>query len=122
MDPLSFYYVWEGVLWEIIGSVAAILTMFGFLPQLLKIMRKKSVEDVSLPMLVQFSAGVFLWLLYGIHIDNYILIVANTVSLFLFLFGIGLYIKYSDWRRPHRPPDDVWGPASGGDYLDGPIA
>ena len=49
--------------WELIGSGAALLTMFGFVPQIIKIQKTKSVEDVSLHMLLQFALGIFLWLL-----------------------------------------------------------
>jgi len=70
------------------------LTMFGFVPQILKIYRTKSVEDVSLVMLLQFCLGMFLWLLYGWHIQDNILIVANSVSVLSLIATIGLFFKY----------------------------
>ncbi|MDM7933878.1 MAG: SemiSWEET family transporter, partial [Methanothrix sp.] len=66
--------------WELVGAAAALLTMFGFVPQIMKIYRTGSVADVSLAMLLQFSFGIFLWLLYGIHLQDRILIVSNAVS------------------------------------------
>ena len=66
--------------WELIGWGAAILTMFGFVPQILKIYRTQSVADVSLLMLLQFCLGIFLWLLYGLHIQDNILIVSNAIG------------------------------------------
>ena len=80
--------------WELVGSGAAILTMFGFVPQILKIYHSKSVEDVSFLMLVQFSFGMLLWLLYGIHIQDKILIVSNAVSFSTLIVAVGLYLKY----------------------------
>jgi MtN3 and saliva related transmembrane protein len=80
--------------WELVGSAAATLTMFGFVPQILKIYRTKSVADVSLFMLLQFSAGLFLWLLYGMHIQDMILIISNAVSFLTLLIAVGLYVKY----------------------------
>ena len=80
--------------WELVGSAAALLTMFGFVPQIAKIYRKESVEDVSLFMLLQFSLGVFLWLLYGVHIQDQILIVANAISFTTLVVALGLYLKY----------------------------
>jgi len=82
------------MLWELVGSSAAVLTMFGFVPQILKIYKTKSVADVSLVMLLQFCLGMFLWLLYGLHIHDNILIVANTVSFFSLIVAIGLFLKY----------------------------
>ena len=80
--------------WELVGSGAAILTMFGFVPQILKIYHSKSVEDVSFLMLVQFTFGMLLWLLYGIHIQDKILIVSNAVSFSTLIVAVGLYLKY----------------------------
>ncbi len=80
--------------WELIGWGAAILTMFGFVPQILKIYRTESVADVSLLMLLQFCLGIFLWLLYGLHIQDNILIVSNAISFLTLLVCVGLYINY----------------------------
>ncbi|NYT21226.1 MAG: hypothetical protein GKC07_05430, partial [Methanomicrobiales archaeon] len=51
--------------WLLIGILAALLTMFGFVPQLMKMYRTKSVSDVSLGTLCQFTTGVSLWAVYG---------------------------------------------------------
>jgi MtN3 and saliva related transmembrane protein len=80
--------------WELIGWGAAILTMFGFVPQILKIYRTRSVADVSLLMLLQFCLGIFLWLLYGLHIQDNILIVSNAISFLTLIVAVGLYMKY----------------------------
>lgn len=80
--------------WELIGSGAALLTMFGFVPQIIKIKKTKSVEDVSLLMLLQFALGMLLWLLYGLHIRDNILIIANAVSFISLAIAIGLFFKY----------------------------
>jgi MtN3 and saliva related transmembrane protein len=80
--------------WELIGWGAAILTMFGFVPQILKIYRTQSVADVSLLMLLQFCLGIFLWLLYGLHIQDNILIVSNAISFLTLIAAVGFYMKY----------------------------
>jgi MtN3 and saliva related transmembrane protein len=80
--------------WEIIGAVAAALTTFGFVPQIVRIHRTRSVEDVSLTMLVQYSIGLFLWMVYGIYLKNYILIISNMVSFSTLVVAVGLYLKY----------------------------
>jgi MtN3 and saliva related transmembrane protein len=85
--------------WEIIGYAAAALTMFGFLPQLVKMGRTKSVDDVSLVMMVQMGLGVFLWMIYGLHLKNSPLIVANVVSLATLTLGLAVYFRYTTRRR-----------------------
>ncbi|HII05743.1 MAG TPA: hypothetical protein HA349_00060 [Methanotrichaceae archaeon] len=84
--------------WEIIGYGAATLTMFGFVPQLVKMVQTKSVDDVSLFMMVQLGLGVFLWMVYGLHLQNSPLIVANFVSLTTLTLGLVVYFKYTTRR------------------------
>ena len=77
-----------------IGLLAAIFTTIAFVPQVLKIYKKKSVEDISLPMWIIFSFGVFLWFIYGILIMSLPVILANIVTLMLSLFILFFKIKY----------------------------
>jgi len=81
-------------LWILFGVSAALLTMFGFIPQLVKMYRTRSVTDVSLLTLCQFTAGVSLWALYGYLIRDPVIIVANIVSLLTLLAALALYIQY----------------------------
>ncbi len=81
--------------WFIIGVIAALLTTFGFVPQIIKMHRMKSVKDVSLVTLFQFSAGVALWTLYGIYRSDIIIIAANAVSFLTLVVAIALYYYYN---------------------------
>ena len=83
------------MVWFLIGSIAALFTSFGFAPQLFKMWRTKSVRDVSLLTFLQFSLGISLWAIYGLHLGDPIIVVANLVSLSLVLTGIGLYLRYN---------------------------
>lgn len=78
----------------IIGTIAAILTTFGFVPQIIKIYRTKSAKDVSIVTLFQFSIGTFLWTLYGLHIQDPIIITANIVTFVTVIIAIVLYYHY----------------------------
>ncbi|MDD5079021.1 MAG: SemiSWEET family transporter [Candidatus Omnitrophica bacterium] len=81
-------------MWTTIGFIAAVLTMFGFVPQVLKMYKTRSVTDISFIALVQFSIGIFLWILYGIYLKNPIIIMANSVSLSTLIIALVLYFKY----------------------------
>jgi MtN3 and saliva related transmembrane protein len=81
--------------WTIIGSAAATLTMFSFVPQIIKAAKTKSVKDVSLITLLQFLVGVLLWTLYGMHLKDRIIILANVVSLANLIILLWLYFKYT---------------------------
>ncbi len=81
--------------WFLIGTAAALLTTFGFVPQIIKMHRTKSSRDVSLVTLYQFSAGVVLWTLYGLHLGDVIIIAANVASFITLVAAIVLYYHYS---------------------------
>lgn len=55
--------------------------MFSFIPQIIRTIQTKSVKDVSLATLLQLSAGVLLWIAYGLHLKNIAIIIANFVTL-----------------------------------------
>ena len=80
--------------WTIIGAVAATLTMLSFVPQIFRALKTKSVHDVSPITLFQLSAGVFLWLIYGIARKDPIIIIANIITLATLAVLISLYFKY----------------------------
>jgi len=82
------------MLWSIIGSSAAILTMFSFIPQIIKVIKTKSAKDVSLVTLFQLSLGVSLWIVYGIYLKDIIIITANSVTLITLIILLVLYFNY----------------------------
>ncbi len=51
---------------ESIGSIAAVCTTVSFVPQLVRVWRRKSAHDISLTMFLMFSFGVACWLIYGV--------------------------------------------------------
>ena len=54
---------------EFFGYFAAILTTAAFLPQLIKTLKTKRAEDVSLITLIMFISGVGSWIIYGYKIS-----------------------------------------------------
>ena len=77
-----------------IGFVAGTLTTIAFLPQLERTWRTKSADDMSLAMLLTFTTGVFLWLLYGLYLMAWPIIVTNAVTFVLTLAILVLKLKY----------------------------
>lgn len=66
-----------------IGSIAAILTTFAFLPQVFKVIKTKGTESIALGMYLMQVAGIALWHCHGIRIGDLPLMMANGVSLIL---------------------------------------
>jgi len=78
----------------IIGLMAAALTVIAFFPQLMKVWKTKSTKDISLGMFSIFCSGVFLWLVYGILIQDPSVTIANLL-VFIQAFIILMFkVKY----------------------------
>lgn len=88
---------------ESIGIVAACLTTFAFLPQVIQTWRARSAGSLNLPMLAVLALGVFLWLIYGLGTLQLPVIAANGVT--LLLVGVLLGFKVRDLRRPMMPAE-----------------
>lgn len=78
----------------LLGLLAGTLTTIAFIPQIAKAWQSKSTGDLSWAMVLTFSTGVLLWLIYGIWIASLPVILTNAVTLLLQGVIILLKIKY----------------------------
>jgi MtN3 and saliva related transmembrane protein len=90
---------------DIIGYTAASLTTLSFLPQAIRSVRSGRTEGLSLPMYAMFSAGVALWLAYGLAVESWPVILANLVTLAFALVILSLIIR--NRRRSQSARDRV---------------
>ena len=72
---------------EIIGYCAAFLTTIAFLPQAIQSWRTRDLSGISVGMYSLFTTGVGLWLIYGLIIEKWPLILANALT-FALAFSI----------------------------------
>jgi MtN3 and saliva related transmembrane protein len=79
---------------EDIGFVAAFLTTAAFVPQLVRVIKLRTARDVSLGTFLMFSAGVALWLVYGIYTGSKPVMASNGVTLVLSISILMLKLKY----------------------------
>jgi MtN3 and saliva related transmembrane protein len=82
----------------LIGLAAAFCTTVSYYPQLKKCWATGSAGDLSLKMFITLSAGISLWVFYGFLKSDFVIVIANVVSLGL-LMGI-LYFKLRDRPSP----------------------
>ena len=80
---------------EFFGYFAAILTTLAFLPQLIKTLRTKKAEDVSLITLIMFLTGVLSWIVYGYKISSTPILLANLITFILNLLILIFKITFS---------------------------
>ena len=77
-----------------IGMAAATITAAGFVPQVVRVWRTRSADDLSFGMLVVFIVGLFLWLWYGIRAGILPVIVSNVITLALNLTILVLKVRH----------------------------
>lgn len=82
----------DGITW--LGLAAGGLTTASFVPQVTKIWKTKSAEDVSLAMFIAFCVGVSLWLVYGFIKGEVAIIATNAVTLALGAAIVWMKLKF----------------------------
>ncbi len=77
-----------------VGAAGAVLTTICWLPQAVRVVRTRDTRAISLWTNLIFAAGILLWLVYGIAIDNWPLIVANTISMLFTLVIVAMKLRH----------------------------
>lgn len=70
---------------DLLGTIAGTLTTISFIPQVWKIWRSRSANDISIGMFILFGLGVTLWLIYGLILQAMPIVLANGVTLLMVL-------------------------------------
>ena len=81
---------------NILGLIAGGITSVAMLPQLIKVLKEKDVEDLSLLMICTLIAGLSLWVWYGFLKDELPIILSNA---FAVLVNICLLFSYFMYRK-----------------------
>jgi MtN3 and saliva related transmembrane protein len=76
------------------GYVAATLTTLAFVPQAIKTIRSRDTRSISLGMYVVFTIGLAFWLVYGIVLHSWPMILSNIVTLGLSSTILALKLRY----------------------------
>jgi MtN3 and saliva related transmembrane protein len=78
-----------------IGIAAGVLTSVSMLPQLIKIIKEKKADDVSIVMLSVLISGLALWAVYGFMREDWPIIITNLFSFLLNCVVLFFRIRYS---------------------------
>ena len=79
---------------DIIGTLAAILTTASFVPQAWHTFRTRDVRGISLGMYSVFTAGVACWLVYGLLLSAWPIVIANCITLALAAAILVMKLRY----------------------------
>jgi MtN3 and saliva related transmembrane protein len=66
-----------------VGFIAGVLTTAAFIPQVVKVWKTRSARDISLGMYAILVSGIVLWLVYGLLLGSWPIILANILTLVL---------------------------------------
>ncbi len=84
---------------DLVGSLAACLTTASFLPQAWLSFKTRDVSGVSLGMYSVFTVGVALWLVYGLLLRAWPIVIANAITLALALAIVTMKLVYGSRDR-----------------------
>lgn len=79
---------------DLVGGLAAVLTTVSFVPQAWHTFRTRDVSGISLGMYSVFACGVGLWLVYGLLLGAWPIVVANGITLGLALAILAMKLRY----------------------------
>ena len=84
-----------------LGYPAAALTTLAFIPQAWLTLRTRQVEGISAGTYSALTLGVALWLVYGLSVRDWALVIANAITLPLAgsILATKLYVEWQGRRR-----------------------
>lgn len=84
----------NGTLLTILGIAAGVLILSGWVEQIIKGYKTKSLKDVSKYLMVFISGGSILWLIYGIIVSDVFIIGTNVAAIFLMMIVLFMKKRY----------------------------
>jgi MtN3 and saliva related transmembrane protein len=84
----------DGTLLTILGTLAGILILSGWVEQIIKGYKTKSLKDVSKYLMILISAGAGLWLIYGLVVEDVLIIGTNLAAIALMMTVLIMKKRY----------------------------
>ena len=84
---------------DVIGTIAGILVLSSFVPQIMKAYRTKKMFDVSAHLMVLIASGMFLWVIYGSIRSDPVIIGTNATGFALNITLLVMKIKYDKMQN-----------------------
>ena len=78
----------------VIGILAGILILSGWVPQIVRGYKTKRLNDVSPYLMILIFAGAVLWLIYGIALDDVYIMGVNVAAMVLTMIVLSMKLKY----------------------------
>jgi len=85
-----------------LASIAGLLVLLGFLPQVIKSYKTKQMDDVSSFLMILIAVGMFLWIIYGIYRKDPTIIGTNVGGMTLNLIQVWQKKIFINIIRPNE--------------------
>jgi MtN3 and saliva related transmembrane protein len=97
--PVAGHEFWHALFMEnwvtqAIGIAAGVCTAVSLIPQIIKILKEKKAQDISMLYLVVLLVGLILWIVYGVLRKDIPVIATNVTSVVINVVTIFLGMKY----------------------------
>jgi MtN3 and saliva related transmembrane protein len=79
---------------EIVGYIAALCTTLCWLPQAVRTIRTKDTRAISLVTQAFFALGITLWMVYGVALGSWPVILSNLVTFPLVMVVIVMKLRH----------------------------
>ena len=89
----------DGTLLTILGVAAGVLILTGWVEQIYKGYKTKSLKDVSKFLMIFIAAGSILWLIYGIIVSDVFIIGTNLAGLTLMIIVSAMKKRYDNLSK-----------------------
>ena len=83
----------------VIGILAGILILSGWVPQIVTGYKTKRLTDVSPYLMILIFAGAVLWLIYGIALDDVYIMGVNLAAMVLTMIVLSMKLKYERFTQ-----------------------
>jgi len=79
---------------EALGLVAGFLVSLGLVPQIVRVLKLRDAQQISLPFNLLSLGGTVLWLTYGILLGLLAVVFWNGVNCILYVILLSVKLKY----------------------------
>lgn len=84
---------------DIIGTIAGILVLLSFIPQIMKAYKTKKMFDVSAHLMIMIASGMFLWIIYGFIRSDPVIIGTNATGVALNITLLVMKLRYDKMQK-----------------------
>ncbi len=82
----------------ILATVAGIMILSGWVPQIIKGYRTKKLDDISKYLMIFVAGGAFLWMIYGFEKDDPYIIGVNVAAIALTMIVLTMKYRYEKYK------------------------